>query len=44
MEGLGVPQSVGWGPEELAGTCIPLGTTVKRRRKRSCVSSLVFLH
>lgn len=40
--GLGMPQSVGWGPKEPAGTCIPLGTMVGWRRKRR--KALVFLY
>lgn len=40
--GLGVPQSVGWGPKEPAGMCIPLGTMVRWRRKRR--KALVFLY
>lgn len=27
--GLGVPQGVGWGPKEPAGTCIPLRAMVR---------------
>lgn len=40
--GLGVPQCVGGGPKEPAGTCIPLRTMVKWRRKRR--KAVVFLH
>lgn len=40
--GLEVPQSVGWGPKEPAGTCIPRGTMMRWRRKRR--KALVSLH